>query len=343
MPLLGTDLAAGRGEEGFVRVLAIVASLALAAIAPTAAQSEQGQDPQPLFRSGISLVALNVTVTGPDKRFVTGLDVDDFAVYEDGIQQDLQFFQSSAVPLDLIMLIDASSSMRHRLDLVHQAALGFVSTLRQGDRGAVVAFSDHVSVVQGLTGDRALLDSAIRGIAANGGTALHNAVYVALKQFGRGARDTSLVRRQALAVLSDGNDTASLLSFDDVLDVAHKSGVSIYPISLASELDAPPAGGSRQFSQAQYSMRKLAQETGAQAFFPTKVQQLPEIYAAIAEELSYQYSIGYAPRDSRSDGRFRRIVVRCTSRPELKPRARTGYVALSNSAAASYLGEIRLP
>ena len=324
-----------------MRVLAAIASLSLAAIAPVAAQSAAGQNSQPpVFRSGVSLVAVNVTVTGPDKRFVTGLEVGDFAVYEDGIQQDLQFFESSAVPLDLIVLIDASSSMRHRLDIVHQAALGFIHTLRPGDRGAVVAFNDNVSVVQGLTGDRTLLASAIRGIQANGGTALNNAVYVALKQFGRNARDTSLIRRQALAVLSDGNDTASLLSFDDVLEVAHKSGVSIYPISLTSEFDPQPAGAGR-FSPAQYSMRKLAQETGAQAFFPLKAQELPAIYAAIAQELSYQYSIGYAPRDMRSDGRFRKIMVRVTTRPELKPRARTGYVALTNSLTPVQAGEIR--
>ena len=325
-----------------MRVLAAIASLALAAVAPVAAQSSAGQNPYPVFRSGVSLVAVNVTVTGPDKRFVTGLDAVDFAVYEDGIQQDLQFFESSAVPLDLIVLIDASSSMRHRLEMVHQAALGFINTLRPGDRGAVVAFSDNVSVAQGLTGDRALLESAIRGIAASGGTALNNAVYVALKQFGRNARDTSQIRRQAIAVLSDGNDTASLLSFDDVLEVAHKSGVSIYPISLASDFDPQPSGAGR-FSQAHYSMRKLAQETGAQAFFPAKVQELPAIYAAIAQELSYQYSIGYAPRDARSDGRFRRISVRVTTRPELKPRARTGYIALSNSIAAGQPGDIRVP
>jgi Ca-activated chloride channel family protein len=324
-----------------VRVLAAIVSLALAAFAPVAAQSAAGRNPQPqVFRSGVSLVALSVTVTGPDKRFVTGLEAEDFAVYEDGIQQDLQFFESTDVPLDLIVLIDASSSMRHRLEMVHQAALGFIHTLRPGDRGAVVAFSDNVSVVQGLTGDQALLESAIRGIQANGGTALNNAVYVALKQFGRNARDTAQIRRQALAVLSDGHDTASLLSFEDVLEVAHKSGVSVYPISLNPEFDPQPSGGGR-FSQAQYSMRKLAQETGAQAFFPVKLQELPAIYTAIAQELSYQYSLGYAPRDSRPDGRFRRIIVRVTSRPELKSRARTGYVALSNAVVPGPSGEIR--
>ncbi len=322
--------------------LAVITTLALTGAASVSAQSllEPVAQP-PVFRSGASLVALNVTVTGPDKRFVTGLEAGDFTVFEDGIQQDVQFFESNAVPIDLIVLIDTSSSMRHRMAMVHEAALGFIGTLRSEDRGAIVTFSDSVKVVEGLTNDRARLESAIRGTTAQGGTALHNALYVALKQFGRGARDSSDVRRQALAVLSDGDDTASLISFEDVLEVAHKSGVTIYPIALSSDLEPRSPSGSRYFSQSQYAMRKLAQETGAQAFFPAKVHELSTIYAAIAEELSYQYSIGYAPSNARSDGRFRRISVRVTTRPELRPRARTGYIAAIKLAPPVPGGDIR--
>lgn len=324
-----------------VKRLAALTTLALLGASPASAQSLEPVAQPPVFRSGASLVALNVTVTGPDKRFVTGLEAEDFAVFEDGIQQEVQFFESSAVPIDLIVLIDTSSSMRHRMPIVHEAALGFIKTLRSGDRAAIVEFNDTVTVIQGLTSDRALLEAAIRGTTARGGTALHNALYVALKQFGRGARAVSDVRRQALAVLSDGDDTASLISFDDVLEVAHKSGVTIYPIALSSDEEPRSPSGARYFSQSQYAMRRLAQETGAQAFFPSKVHELSRIYSAIAEELSYQYSLGYAPRNVRDDGRFRRISVRVTTRPELRPRARTGYIATIRTAAADHPGEIR--
>jgi Ca-activated chloride channel family protein len=254
--------------------------------------------------------------------------VDDFAVFEDGIEQEVRFFESSVVPIDLIILLDTSSSMRHRMKLVHHAALGFIKTLRDGDRGAVVAFNNGVDVLEPLTGDRAALESAILSTVAGGATALHNAIYVSLKEFGRRASDTSDVRRQALAVLSDGDDTASLIGFDDVLEVAQKSGVSIYPIALSPEFALErSASGAPIFSQSQYSMRKLAQDTGAQAFFPESAHELGAIYREIAEELSNQYSIGYSPRNGRADGRFHRIVVRVTTRPELRPRARTGYVA----------------
>ena len=299
-----------------------------------AAQSPVEQIPQSsVFRSGASLVALNVSVVGPDKRFVTGLDASDFVVLEDGVRQEVRFFESSAVPVDLIILLDTSSSMRHRMEMVHEAALGFINTLRDGDRAAVVAFADGVRVIQPLTSDRGVLDGAIRSTTANGGTALNNALYVALKQFGRGARDTGDIRRQALAVLSDGNDTASLVSFDDVMELAQKSGVCVYPIALTSE--EKPAENEPHFqSQSQYAMRQLAQQTGAQAFFPATVRELPRIYSSIAEEISHQYSIAYAPTNPRFDGSFRRIVVQVTGRPDAKPRVRPGYLAVADSAVA---------
>lgn len=281
-----------------------------------------------VFRSGVSLVALNVTVTDSKKRFVSGLEADDFAVFEDGIQQEVRFFESSAVPIDLIILLDTSSSMEYRLDLVQRAALGFVGSLRQGDRAAVVAFNDGVDVLQSFSADRAALELAIRGTTAGGATALHNALYVALKQFGQSVKSAGQIRRQALAVLSDGDDTSSLISFEDVMEIALKSGVSIYTISLGSEVSQEASPDKpRAFSQSDYGMRKIAQDTGALAFFPDSVHELRAIYATIAEELSNQYSIGYAPRNARPDGRFHRITVRVASRPELRSRARAGYVA----------------
>ena len=322
--------------------LAVVFAVSILAVAHPAAQQAGEADQSPVFRSGASLVALSVTVTDKSKRFVTGLEARDFAVFEDGVQQEVRFFESSAVPIDLIILLDTSSSMRHRMELVHDAALGFIKTLRDGDRGAVVAFNNGVDVVQPLTGDCTALESAIRSTVAVGATALHNALYVSLKQFGRRAKDTSEVRRQALAVLSDGDDTSSLIGFDDVLEVAQKSGVSIYPIALSPEFELDrSASGAPIFSQSQYSMRKLAQDTGAQAFFPESAHELGAIYEAISKELSNQYSIGYSPRNGRSDGRFHRIVVRVTSRPELRPRARTGYVAGSSPGALPPQGRQR--
>jgi Ca-activated chloride channel family protein len=298
---------------------------------PPAAQPRTSPEPAadvPVFRSGAALVPLNVTVTDSTKQFVKGLTASDFSVFEDGIQQDVQFFEATETPTDLIVLIDTSSSMSDKMDVVHEAATGFLKTMKPGDRGAVVAFADGVDIVQTLTEDRQLLEQGIRRTVARGATSLHNAIYIALKQFGRGAKQDGDVRRQAIAVLSDGEDTSSLVSFDDVLELARKSGVSIYPIVLQSRYAASKAtntGQRRFYSEAEYSMRMLAQETGAQAYFPLQIVELKGIYASIAQELSSQYSLAYSPNNGRADGRFRKILVRVASRPDLKLRTRTGY------------------
>jgi Ca-activated chloride channel family protein len=297
---------------------------------------------RPVFKSSASLVALNVTVVDQQQRFVGGLSADDFAVFEDGVRQDVRFFETRQTPIDLIVLIDSSSSMRPRMAMVHQAALGFVRTLRDGDRGAVITFDDNVDVVQPLTSDHAQLESAIRGTTARGGTALHNALYIALKQFGRPARGSTEVRRQALAVLSDGNDTSSLISFEDVQEVARRTGVSVYPISLAgSAAEYDGQGRGEAFSKSQFALRQLAKDTGAQAFFPQTIHELDNIYESIARELASQYSIGYSPSNAAADGRFRRILVRLMSRPECRLRARAGYIAEGIAGAPGHGPDFR--
>jgi Ca-activated chloride channel family protein len=282
-----------------------------------------------VFRSGSALVALNVTVQDPGAKFVAGLQPTDFAVYEDGVKQDVRFFESSNVPVDLIVLIDTSSSMSDKMDVVHEAATGFLKTLRGGDRGAVVSFSDSVTILQPFTPDHALLEKAVRGTVAHGSTALNNAVYISLKQFGHSARQDGDPRRQAIVLLSDGEDTSSLVSFDDVLALARRMGVNIYTVSLQSKFAAQQLSqqaGRRYFSEADYAMKSLARETGAQAFFPGPAD-LKGVYGSIATELASQYSIGYVPANGRLDGRFRRVVVQVVTRPELRPRTRLGYTA----------------
>jgi Ca-activated chloride channel homolog len=283
----------------------------------------------PVFRSGSALVALNVSVQDAGAKYVGGLQPADFAVYEDGVKQDVRFFESSAVPVDLIVLIDSSSSMSDKIQVVHEAAAGFLNTLRPGDRGAVVSFANSVDVLQPLTSDRALLDRAVHGIVAHGGTALNNAVYISLKQFGRSARQDAAPRRQAIIVLSDGEDTSSLVTFDDVLGLARMMGVNIYTVALQSPYSAQQAsttGARRYFSESDYAMKALARETGAQAFFPAPAD-LKRVYGSIATDLANQYSIGYIPANGRPDGRFRRVIVQIVTRPGLRSRTRPGYTA----------------
>jgi Ca-activated chloride channel family protein len=238
--------------------------------------------------------------------------------------------------VDFIVLIDTSSSMSDRMDVVHEAATGFLNTLRPADRGAVVTFADTVDVRQPLTSDHAQLAAAIRGTRAHGSTALFNAVYIALKQFGQTASGSAQVRRQAIVVLSDGEDTCSLIGLQDVMAVARRTGVNIYTVSLQSKQPpAHPAGPpGRRFDRAEDAMKTMARETGALAFFPDATQ-LKRIYTTIATEVANQYSIGYVPADVHPDGGFRHVIVQIITRPGLYPRTRAGYTADGWSAAST--------
>jgi Ca-activated chloride channel homolog len=318
--------------------------LALACLLVAGAVRAEAQDlrnediPATVFRTGVDLVALNVVVTDGDQRFVTGLTMDNFAVYEDGVQQDVSFFASKDVPLDLALVLDTSASMTDKMQTMQEAAVGFASTLRAGDRLTVVDVKDSVKVLHALDDDLAGANTAIRGTVARGGTALYNGLYTALKEMVKQRRQNGDVRRQAIAVLSDGHDTASLVGFDDVMDVAKQSGIAMYTITLKSSF-TPRSGnsGSRYFSQSEFAMKALAQETGARAFFPATIAELAGVYGIIAEELATQYAIGYTSKNPKRDGAFRRVVVRIEDHPGARTRTRSGY----QSARAAQVATIQ--
>jgi Ca-activated chloride channel family protein len=280
------------------------------------------------FRSGIDLVAFNVVVTDSADKFVTGLGQADFAVFEDGVQQDVSFFGSSDVPLDLAILLDTSASMTGKLEIAQKAAIGLVSTLRAADRVSVIDIKDATRILFPMSDDATGARSAILSTLPSGGTALYNGTYLALKEMTKLRRVNDEVRRQAIVVLSDGSDTASLLSYDDVMELAKQSGIAIYTISLRSKYELLRGRGGRSyFSQSEFAMKSLAQETGARAFFPADISELAGIYASIAEELASQYALGYTSKNLRMDGRYRRLIVQVTLKPGIRTRTRNGYLS----------------
>jgi Ca-activated chloride channel family protein len=292
------------------------------------AQAPSGGTPPPsVFRTGVDLVALNVVVTDPQQKYVTGLSVDDFAVFEDGVLQDLSFFAAKEVPLDLALLLDTSASMNDKMQTMQEAAVGFASRLHPGDRVTVVDIKDKVRILHPLDGELAGAAGAIRHTVASGGTALYNGLYMTLKDLVNQRKQNGDVRRQAIAVLSDGEDTASLVSFDDVMEVAKQAGIAVYTIALRSSYAVREAshGGNRYFSQSEFAMKSLAQETGARAFFPASIADLASVYGTIAEELATQYALGYTSKNPKRDGAYRRLVVRVLDPPGVRTRTRSGY------------------
>ena len=277
---------------------------------------------QPSFRAGVDIVSLNVTVSDAATHYITDLEEGDFLVFEDGIKQNITFFSRRQSPIALSLLLDSSASMEEHLPVLQQAATNFVHKLKSNDIAQVIDFDSRVEIRQNFTGNQAELDTAISQLAAGGSTSLHNAIYIALKELRKvRAVNEEDVRRQALIVFSDGEDTSSLVSFDEVLDLAKRSETSIYTIALrGSDVQA------KGFREAEFVMRTLAQETGGRAFFPAKIDDLNGVYTQIADELASQYTLGYTSANPRRDGAWRRIVVQL-SRPNVTPRTKKGYYA----------------
>ena len=291
-----------------------VLTLALACTAALAAQR---------FRAGVELVTLSVTAT-EGTRYVTDLDEQEFEVYEDGARQAITFFSRAQQPVALAVLLDTSASMEERLPIAQQAAIGFVRRMRRDDVMEVIDFDSQVRVLQSFTSDVTALENAIRQTNVNGSTSLYNAIYISLKELKKvRAQSTEEIRRQAIVVLSDGDDTSSLVEYDEVLDLAKRSETAIYAIGLRQ---GPATGARREFKEAEFVLNQLARDTGGRAFYPTTVHDLPKIYEQISQELASQYTLAYSSRNNQRNGAWRRIVVRVT-RPGISARTRQGYFA----------------
>jgi Ca-activated chloride channel family protein len=297
----------------------VPAILACAALLGAALAAQQQQPPK--LRSGIELVSLNVSVTDGHGKYVTGLEQPDFDVFEDGARQTISFFSRKQQPIALAVLLDTSNSMEGKMATAQEAAVGFAKRLQPDDVAQVIEFSSQVQILQGFTNDASALERAIRSTSADGSTALYNAIYISLKELGRiKARSEDEIRRQAIVVLSDGDDTSSLLPYEEVLDLAKRSETAIYTIGLREQRE----DGRASFREAEYVLKQLAQETGGRSFFPTSVHELPKIYEQISQELSTLYSIAYSSKNPLRNGAWRRVVVR-VAKPGMIARTRQGY------------------
>src|SRR5688572_4543021 len=309
------------------RLLPIVL-MAAALAAPLAIQAQQ-----PAFRSAIDVVSMNVTViesSNSTNRYITDLTEKDFEIFEDGVKQELTLFNRSNLPVALSLLIDTSSSMEDRMVIAQNAAIGFVRKLRPTDLGEVIGFDSRAEVLQKFTSDINELEQAIRKTVAGGSTSMNNAIYISLKGLKKiPIRQEDEIRRQAIILLSDGEDTSSLVTFEDVLDLARRSETAIYAIGL---MEDSTGGQSKGFREATYALRQLTNDTGGRAFFPGDVKNLANVYGQIYDELSSQYTIGYSSKNPRRDGAWRRIVVR-VNRSNVQARTKQGYFAPLASAA----------
>jgi Ca-activated chloride channel homolog len=295
----------------------LMGSLGLSVVPPGRADTVP---PPRRFQAGVDIVRLNVSVTNRHDEYVTGLSDRDFALFEDGTRQALSFFARDPLPLTLSLLIDCSASMDQKLPTAQEAGVRFVQTLGTADFGRVVQFNDRVTTLQDFTDRQSALESALRQTAASGPTVLYDALYINVKELS--ARDSrNGPRRRAILLLSDGEDTASHVTDDQVLAQAGASDVAVYAIGLQ------PEKSDHHSERAAHFLSRIAGETGGHAYFPRRLSDLDGVYARIAEELRSQYTLGYVSANGSRDGRWRRIVVRTPEHDGLQVRYRLGYYA----------------
>lgn len=272
------------------------------------------------FRSGIELVLLDVYVKGRDGRLIETLGPEDFVVLEDERPQRLAFFSPGAkVPLAAVLLIDRSSSMAGaKLDRAKAAAVAFTRTLGSDDRVAILTFNERVVRHLPFSAEPGHAEQAVAAVSPSGGTALFDAMLVALSELERDRRQRQGEFRDAVVVLSDGEDTASQLAFEDVREAVRRTHVLVYVVSLRAEHGRwlPPP----------YHLSTFAVETGGRAVTVAAPERLAATYREIAQELRHLYRLGYVSSNTRRDGAWRTISVRVPEK-DVSVRTRAGYYA----------------
>ncbi|HUG53436.1 MAG TPA: VWA domain-containing protein [Vicinamibacteria bacterium] len=306
-----------------VRALCPPALLFCVSLGPSPLEGGDAR-PRPTFASAVDVVNLNVSVTDVRDRHITGLDAADFKVFEDGVPQQLCLFTSERLPLSVAILVDSSLSMHARLPAVKAAALRLVRALGPEDEAEIVQFNHRYTALQEFTSDLGLLEKAVAGIKAEGATGVYNAIYLTLKD-PRFRRKSDELIRQAVVVLSDGEDTSSLVNDDQVVALARKSNVTVYTISLTPQRTLLAADRTAA-DRATYFLTAVAKETGGRSYFPEGLHHLDGVYGRIADELRTQYALGYVSTNPSRDGEWRKINI-ATGQGDLLLRHKLGYYA----------------
>jgi len=303
---------------GVLVALGVALGVALAAQQPDQKPAADAPDTRIVLE--VNRVDMLFTVTDKKGRFITDLGKDDFAVFENRRPQTIQEFTSeSDLPLRIAILIDTSNSIRDRFKFEQQAAVDFInSVIRRGqDRAMLVSFDSSAELVADLIDDPDKLAEAIRSLRPGGGTALYDALYYACRD--KLQLDKPRYRfRRAVIIVSDGDDNQSRVSRDQALEMAQKADAVIYCISTNI---------TRIESDGDKVLKYLSQETGGQAFFPFKAEDLAQSFENIANELRHQYAIFYRPEPFHTDGLYHTVDLRVKNRHDVVVRARKGYYA----------------
>jgi Ca-activated chloride channel homolog len=274
----------------------------------------------------VDLAMVNVTVTDPYNRLVTGLDPDNFRVFEDNIEQEVVTFSSEDVPISIGVIFDFSGSMANKINKAREAAVQFFKTANPQDEFFLVSFNERAELTSEFTNSVEDLQSRMMLTAPKGRTALLDAIYLGLSQM-RGAHNG----KRALLILSDGGDNHSRYNESDIKRLVKEADTQLYAIGIYDPL------GYRNRTPEELNGPSLLSEitdmTGGRVFAVENLNELPDIASKIGMELRNQYVLGYRPSNKAHDARWRKIKIRMRAPkglPPLNVYSKTGYYAPSH-------------
>ncbi len=268
------------------------------------------------------MTLVNVTVTDPYGRLVTGLEQNNFRAFEDGVEQEIVRFSSEDVPISIGVIFDMSGSMADKVDKSRLAAVQFFRTANPQDEFFLVNFSDRAQLANTFTASVEELQNRMMFTAARGRTALLDGIYLGLSEM-KGAHNT----KKALLIISDGGDNHSRYSELDIRNYSKESDVQIYAIGI---YEISPCGTTPEECSGPALLTDLTTSTGGRTFRVNSLSDMPDIATKISMELRNQYVVGYRPSDRTHDGKWRKIKIKLRppkGLPPLTVYARGGYFA----------------
>lgn len=277
------------------------------------------------IRVDSTLVLINVTVTDPMNRFVTGLDKDFFRLWEDNGEQQIAQFSSEDAPLSVGLVFDSSGSMGSKLGKSRQAAGQFFKTANPEDEFFLVQFNDRAEMMVPFTHNTEEIQNRLTFTQAKGRTALLDAVYLAIHQMKKAKNP-----RKAILILSDGGDNSSRYTESEIRNLVREADVQIYAIGIFEPVSA--RGRTAEELSGPGLLNEIAEQTGGRHFPVENINELPDIAAKIGVELRNQYVLGYSPTNLVRDGKYRRVKVKVNQPrgfPPLRAFWRLGYYAPS--------------
>ncbi len=275
------------------------------------------------IRVNRTLVLINVTVTDPLNRFVTGLEKEHFRLYEDKVEQKITDFSSEDAPISIGLVFDTSGSMGSKLQKSRQAAAEFFKTANPSDEFFLVQFNDRPQLSVPFTSDTDKIQSTLTFTQSKGRTALLDSVYLAMHEMKKAKNP-----RKAVLIISDGGDNSSRYTETEIKNAVREADVQIFAIGIFESLSG--RGRTPEEAAGPGLLNELADQTGGREYAVENVAELPDIAAKIGVELRNEYLLGYTPKNRERDGKYRRVQVKLNQPrglPPLKAYFRLGYYA----------------